>query len=321
MAALDDSRRGATVREWLGDARLTTPRPRTIERQCWCQTSLSERMSSILMGHSKRSWELVGCALDGHVHVGTDAAQIVDDDHPFVRETTSSQRWYRCLRCDGWYVLVKPAEPARERVPSRDEIVLPLRGRMLRDRFVLRLIAFERGIHVIVLASIAVALFLFASHRSSLERSYDSIMNTLLGSTGSSAHLRGLLGHFQRVFLFSPSHVYELGLAACALAALEAVEMIGLWIGKRWAEYLTFIATCLFLPFEIYELTTKVSALKLIVFILNLAVALYLLVAKRLFGLRGGGAAIEARKSSDSGWEAFDRATPLAWTKGLPRRS
>jgi uncharacterized membrane protein (DUF2068 family) len=163
---------------------------------------------------------------------------------------------------------------------------------------------------VALLTGIAIALFVFVSHRSSLEASYDSIMNSLLGSSGGPASLRGWLGHIQRFFLFSPKHLYELGIAATGYAALEAVEMVGLWFSKRWAEYLTFIATCLLLPLEVYELSTKLSTLKIVVFLLNLAVACYLLLAKRLFGLRGGGAAIEARKSSESGWAAFDGATP-----------
>ena len=91
---------------------------------------------------------------------------------------------------------------------------------------------------------------------------------------------------------------------------LEGVEAIGLWHGKRWAEYLTFIATVVFLPFEIYELTERVSPLKLIGFIINLAVVVYLIYAKRLFGVRGGGAVDERERERDSGWEAITRTAP-----------
>ena len=47
-----------------------------------------------------------------------------------------------------------------------------------------------------------------------------------------------------------------------AFAALEAVEMVGLWLNKRWAEYLTFIATTALVPFEVYEFTNGVSGSK-----------------------------------------------------------
>jgi uncharacterized membrane protein (DUF2068 family) len=88
------------------------------------------------------------------------------------------------------------------------------------------------------------------------------------------------------------------------------VEAVGLWWQKRWAEYLTFIATAVFLPIEVYELSQTLSVLKLITFLLNLAVVIYLLVAKRLFGLRGGAAAETAERERDAGWPALERATP-----------
>jgi hypothetical protein len=46
--------------------------------------------------------------------------------------------------------------------------------------------------------------------------------------------------------------------------------------------------------------------------VLNLAVAVYLLLAKRLFGLRGGGRAERAIHDADVGWPAIERATPKA---------
>jgi uncharacterized membrane protein (DUF2068 family) len=261
------------------------------------------------MAKSQRKWELLGCSLHGHVHVGQDAAEVTEVDAPFVRQIAGA-RWHRCLRCDGWHHFAPPEVPSLYRVPTREEITLPARGRVLRDRFVLRLIAFDRAVHVVVLVAIALALFIFASHRASLETSYDGIMNALLGSSGGPSALRGWLGHLRHFFVFSPQHLYELAYAACAYAALEAAEMVGLWYSKRWAEYLTFLATSAFLPLEVYELTTKLSALKIVVLLVNLAVACYLLLAKRLFGLRGGGHALEKRKSESSGWAAFDAATP-----------
>jgi hypothetical protein len=42
----------------------------------------------------------------------------------------------------------------------------------------------------------------------------------------------------------------------------------------------------------------------------NVAVVLYLLFAKRLFGIRGGAAAEHAQREHDTGWQALERATP-----------
>ncbi len=256
-------------------------------------------------------YELLTCAWSGHVLIGTDAATITPDDALVVRQD-GAVRWHRCLRCDAWVGRAAPEHPDRDRVEPRDEIVLPLRGAALRDRYVLRLIAFDRALHVIVLAGLAVALFTFAAHNQALHHDYQNIMNDLAGGAPGASQARGVLGYLGRAFKYSPSHLRILGLVLLAFAALEAVEGVGLWFNKRWAEYLTFVATTALVPFEVYELTNGVSVFKLIALVINLAVVIYLLLAKRLFGLRGGHAAEHARRAQTSGWPAIERATPGA---------
>jgi uncharacterized membrane protein (DUF2068 family) len=256
-------------------------------------------------------YELLTCAWSGHFLVGTDAATITPEDALVVRQD-GAVRWHRCLRCDAWLGRAAPEHPARDRVESRDEIALPLRGAALRDRYVLRLIALDRAIHVIVLAGLAVALFTFAAHNQALHHDYQNIMNDLAGGAPGASQARGVLGYLGRAFKYSPSHLRILALVLLAFASLEAVEGVGLWFNKRWAEYLTFVATTALVPFEVYELTNGVSVFKLIALIINLAVVIYLLLAKRLFGLRGGHAAEHARRVRTSGWPAIERATPGA---------
>jgi len=234
---------------------------------------------------------------------------IAPDDALLVRED-GPVRWHRCLRCDSWVQRPKPERPTRERVESRDEIQLPLRGAALRDRYVLRLIALDRAIHVVVLSSLAIVLFTFAAHDQTLHRDYENIMNALAGGAPGASQVRGVLGYLGRAFKYSPAHLRILALILLAYAALEATEMVGLWFNKRWAEYLTFIATTVLVPYEVYELTISVSVFKLVTLVINLAVVLYLLIAKRLFGLRGGHRADEARRELTSGWGAIERATP-----------
>jgi uncharacterized membrane protein len=252
-------------------------------------------------------YELVVCAVEGHVLVGTDAAQVTAGDRSFVREVDGA-RWHRCLRCDDWVAMPVPEHPTRETVESRDEIELPARGAILRDRLVLRLIAFDRATHVLVFGLLAVALFTFAANSSVLHRDYVNIMNDLSGGDPGSTQARGILGYFSRVFTYSPAHLIRLGLLVTGYAALEAVEMVGLWRNKRWAEYLTSVAVAAFIPLEIIELSKGVSALKVVAFVINVLVLVYLLYAKRLFGLRGGLAAERARREATSGWGAFDAA-------------
>lgn len=256
-------------------------------------------------------YELLGCGLHGHELLGTGAAALRPEDDLFAREA-GGLRWYRCLRCDSWVALPPPETPEAEHPPPRDEIRLPLRGRPLRDRYVLRLIALDRIVHVVVLAALSAAIFLFATNKAALNEEFTKILRDLQGglggpvSTGSS----GIVHSLRRVFTVSSTNLYLVGAAVAAYGVLEAVEAAGLWIGRRWAEYLTFLATVVFVPYEVWELTKTVSALKVLALVINLAIVAYLLVAKRLFGLRGGGRAERAEHERDTGWAPVERATP-----------
>ena len=68
----------------------------------------------------------------------------------------------------------------------------------------------------------------------------------------------------------------ELGVATMIYAALYVTEGIGLLMGKHWAEYLVVIITGSLLPLECYEVIEKISALRVGVLVVNLAVLLYL---------------------------------------------
>jgi uncharacterized membrane protein (DUF2068 family) len=257
-------------------------------------------------------YELIGCGLHGHELVGTDVAELRTEDAVIAREDADGVRWYRCVRCDSWLPLLPPDRPERQHLPPRDEIELPLRGRALRDRYVLRLIAVDRVLHFLVLGILAAAIFLFANDRARLDAYWLRIVRNLQAGAGGPVHdtHTGILGEISKLFAANPTHLLLTGLVLAGYALLEGVEAVGLWFARRWAEYLTFIATALLLIPELYELTNRVTALKVIALIINLAVVVYLLFAKRLFGLRGGSAAEERERTADSGWPALERTLP-----------
>jgi uncharacterized membrane protein (DUF2068 family) len=101
-----------------------------------------------------------------------------------------------------------------------------------------------------------------------------------------------------------------IGVAAAVYAVLEGAEAYGLCRQRRWAEYLTFVATTLFVPYELYDLQKAVTVFHVGTLVVNVAILLYLLLAKRPFGLRGGEPADRAARERDSGWTAFDVLTP-----------
>ncbi|HEX6490836.1 MAG TPA: DUF2127 domain-containing protein, partial [Gaiellaceae bacterium] len=233
-------------------------------------------------------WELLACGVSGHELLGLDARKLRPEDSIFARDE-AELRWHRCVRCDSWLPLARPENPTRELPPEREAIELPLRGRALRDKVVLRLIAIDRALHFVLLAGLAVLLLVFANHVRQLHRLFVRVVADYGGPARVPSH--GLLHSLERLVTLQSGTLRLVALVAAAYALLEGAEAVGLWLMKRWAEYLTFVATSALLPLECYELTKRVSAFKLIALIVNLAIAVYLLYAKRLFGLRGGAAA------------------------------
>jgi uncharacterized membrane protein (DUF2068 family) len=232
-----------------------------------------------------------------------------------VAREENGLRWHRCLRCDSWLPLPVPRAPSREHIAPREELELPLRGRPLRDKIVLRVIAVDRAFHVVILAALAVAVFLIASHERQLRDEFYRVLADIQGGVAGgplqTSH-RGLLGRLDELFSLQKGTLRLVGAGLAGLAALEAAEAVGLWFQRRWAEYLTFVVTTMLLPIEVYELTARVTWFKAGALIVNLAIVVYLLWAKRLFGLRGGFAADQAERRRDVGWEALERTAPGA---------
>jgi uncharacterized membrane protein (DUF2068 family) len=87
---------------------------------------------------------------------------------------------------------------------------------------------------------------------------------------------------------FSPRTVVLIGIGALLFGALELTEAIGLARRRRWAEYLTVIAGCLGIPFEVMEVARRQTPIRISILVINIAIVIYLAWQKHLFGLRGG---------------------------------
>jgi len=79
--------------------------------------------------------------------------------------------------------------------------------------------------------------------------------------------------------------------------------------GRRWAEYLTAVATAGFLPLEINELLDRVTILRVLALVHHVAILVWLVWNKHLFGLQGG----EATLIEATDWsEILESPTPAS---------
>ncbi len=172
------------------------------------------------------------------------------------------------------------------------------RGKELRSALILRLFAVERFLRAIVFAIITYGLWRFRYSRNTIEQAFNRELPLVRGSLrqlGFNVDHSKLIGLIQHAFKLDPRTVTWLAAAAAVYTVIEVIEGIGLWQGKRWGEYFAMVVTSIFIPYEIYDLITKVTALRLAAFAVNVALVLYLVLTKRLFGARGGKAAYDAR--------------------------
>ena len=80
----------------------------------------------------------------------------------------------------------------------------------------------------------------------------------------------------EKLFDFAPSRFALIGAASSVYACVFIIEGWGLWNGKRWAEWLTVIATASLIPFEAYEVWDRVTVLRVGALVVNIAIVIYL---------------------------------------------
>jgi uncharacterized membrane protein (DUF2068 family) len=84
-----------------------------------------------------------------------------------------------------------------------------------------------------------------------------------------------------KVGLINGHKLKELGGLTFVYGALFLTEGTGLILRKRWAEYLTVIATCSFIPIEVYEVWRHCTLLKVGLLGLNVLIVVFLIVTLR----------------------------------------
>jgi uncharacterized membrane protein (DUF2068 family) len=238
-------------------------------------------------------WSLLACGRYGHATYAPDEPSLRE----YLSSATPEGTAWRCLRC-GTFVL---GEPGGQGPASQAPAVR--RGDEVRSSFILRIFAIERFFRALLFGAAAYAIWRFEFRRASIEQAFNRdlpVVRTLFRQLGYDIDHSKLVGLISRALTLSNGSIRLLAGALLAYVAIELVEGIGLWLGKRWGEYFAMIATSVFVPYEIYDLTEKITVTRVVFFAINLALVLYLVITKRLFGARGGKRAYQARLRSES---------------------
>jgi len=238
-------------------------------------------------------WSLFGCARRGHMTYAPDEPDLRDR---LMAPTPGGTAW-RCLRC-GAFVTGGP----HGRGPAAEAPLLR-RGRELRDELILRVFAVERFIRFVIFGAAAYGVWRFKYDRADIQRAFNNdlpAIRALYQDLGFDVNHSKLIGLIQHSFTLTSRTLTYLAIGLVIFALIELVEGIGLWLGQRWGEYFAMVATSVFLPYEVYDLTVKVTWLRIGALVVNLLLVVYLVWSKRLFGVRGGKQAYEARLRSES---------------------
>lgn len=140
------------------------------------------------------------------------------------------------------------------------------------------------GFRVIGALKLASALLLFAAGFG-IFRLLNKDLGEVLEHFVSRLHLdpenRLVHGAIARLAGIDRAHLKAIGAGTFFYALLELVEGAGLLLQRRWAGYLTVIATGLLLPLEVYEIARKTNAVRMAVLLANLVILTYLIFKLR----------------------------------------
>jgi uncharacterized membrane protein (DUF2068 family) len=256
-------------------------------------------------------WGLLACGRGGHLTFAPDEPELADQ---LGAQLPDGPAW-QCLRC-GTYV----RGPATLSGPAATAPVVP-RGKQIRSRVILRLFAIERLLRAIAAGTAAVFLWEFRHSQASIEQKFDRelpVVRDLFRQLGYNIDSSKLVGVLHHALTLSTKTLVLLAIGLVLYAIIEIVEAVGLWLARRWGEYFAMVATSLGLPLEIYDLAKKITVTALVLFAINLALVLYLVITKRLFGVRGGKKAYDARLRSESVLEAAEKAATRQPQPALP---
>ncbi len=131
-------------------------------------------------------------------------------------------------------------------------------------------IAFEKAIKGVVLLVVALRMLTL------FNRNVQAWAEDFINRHGIDLTNRYVQSAVERLAGVGNKQLIAFSVIAVIYAGLLFTESVGLWLQKRWAEYLTAFATALFIPFELYELYERFTWVRIAILVLNIFVVWYL---------------------------------------------
>lgn len=216
----------------------------------------------------RNRWELITCGLGGHVTYAPDDAALAAR----LRASTGLGEVWRCLRCGDFALGGPQGRGAPEDAP------LIMRGKALRQAIIIRALGVERLVRALVLALAAWAVWEFRGARGAIQATLDRDL-PVLRAAGFKVDQMTVIHALEKALAAKPS---TLALITGMLAAYAVLQ-----------------ATSIFLPLEVHDLAKGITTTRVVTFSINVAAVVYLLISKRLFGVRGGRKAYDVERRGE----------------------
>lgn len=167
-------------------------------------------------------------------------------------------------------VHVRPiAVRLRMKIPRQLRVFESGPGQIPHVRVLRAVAALELGKGVLILVAGAALLWLMRTHRSDIAEGLLRLLHI------SPDH------HFAQVFLrwagaVAATKRWKIAAAAGTYSVLRFLEAYGLWNARAWAEWVAMISGAIYVPFEIHEIVRRPTLFHAAVFVVNVAIVLYM---------------------------------------------
>jgi uncharacterized membrane protein (DUF2068 family) len=187
---------------------------------------------------------------------------------------------HRALVSPAKAILVQHQRSTAAMQPQSDSVLKspkPLEERAGHSLVLVRAIAITK----LFKSALLLLVGFFAFHILKIHGNAHDMLQSLVEAVRLDPHNTFIHGLLQKTLGIQESTLRWLSAGTLLYAGLYLGEGIGLFFDKGWAEWLTVITTAGFIPLELLEIARNITPLRVIVFILNGLILVYIALRLR----------------------------------------